>query len=128
MDFEICFEDEKGYYVIKTSGETTPSDVQKSLRSVFSHQCWRPGMSIMFDNRREDLTKLSSYDIKLISLKFLKFNDQLAGSKVALVMPGDLSYGLARMWELYTERTASFKTSVFRSIENASKWIAENQP
>ena len=126
MDFEISFRKETGYFIIKTRGDTTPDDVEASLLQVFTSPDWSNGKNILYDNRLENLDKLSSDDVQRISLKFTQFNDKLANSKIALVMPKDVAYGLARMWENYTETTATFKTNIFRTIDNALQWIEEN--
>ena len=126
MDFEISFRKETGYFIIKTRGDTTPDDIEASLLQVFTSPDWSNGKNILYDNRLENLDKLSSDDVQRISLKFTQFNDKLANSKIALVMSKDVAYGLARMWENYTETTATFKTNIFRSIENALQWIEEN--
>jgi len=123
MDFEISFRKETGYFIIKTSGDTTPDDVEASLIQVLTSPDWSKGKNILFDNRLENLNKLSSDDVQKISLKFTQFNKKLANSRIALVMPEDVAFGLARMWENYTETTATFRTNVFRSIDNALKWI-----
>jgi hypothetical protein len=127
MDFEISFRKETGYFLIKTSGDTTPDDVEASLLKVFTSPDWSNGKNILYDNRLENLEKLTSDDVQRISLKFTQFNDKLKNSKIAMVMPKDVAYGLARMWENYTETDATFKTNVFRSIDNALKWIEEKE-
>jgi hypothetical protein len=125
MDFKISFAKEKGYFIIKTSGDTTPADVEASLKQALNSPNWRTGTHILYDSRLENLDNLSSDDVQLISLKFTQFNDKLKYSKIALVMTKDSAFGIARMWENFTEITASFKTNVFRSIEDAFKWIEE---
>jgi len=126
MDFEISFSKETGYFIIKTRGDTTPDDVEASLLQVFTSPDWSNGKNILYDNRLENLENLSSDDVQRISLKFTQFNEKLKNSKIALVMPKDVAYGLARMWENYTETNATFRTNVFRSFDNALQWIEEN--
>jgi hypothetical protein len=126
MDFEISFPKEKGYLIIKTSGDTTPADVEASLKQAFNSPDWSTGTHILYDNRLENLDNLSSDDVQIISQKFTQFNDKLKHSKIALVMPEDSAFGLARMWESFTENKALFKTNVFRSIDDAFMWIEEN--
>ena len=125
MDFEITHVPENGYFIIKTSGDTLPEDVHSSLKQLFLHQEWEVGTHVLYDNRQENLAHLSSGDIKRISLFFTTHNEMLKRSKVALVMPKDISFGLARMWEIYTEDEASFTTHVFRCIDEARQWIEE---
>ncbi len=124
MDFEITFS-EKRYFIVTTSGDTSPDDVENSLCQIFQRKEWCPGTNILYDNRQENLDQLSNNDVKVISQKFTQFNEKLINSKVALVMPKDLAFGIARMWEANTEYSASFATCVFRSIDEAYKWIEE---
>ena len=123
MHFEIIFVEEKGYFIIETSGNTSPDDVENSLNQLFANKNWCAGRSVLFDNCNENLDHLSNDDVEKISKKFTKFNDNLKNSKVALVMPKDLAFGIARMWEAHTEFNASFATCVFRSIDEAEKWV-----
>ena len=125
MDFEIIFVKEKDYFIIKTSGDTTPDDVEASLKQVLNDPDWSTGTHILYDHRLENFSNLSDGDMQRISLKFTQFNNKLKRSKIAMVMPGDIAFGLARMWETYTENSASFKTNIFRKIDDAFKWIEE---
>jgi hypothetical protein len=125
MDFEVIFVKEKGYFIIKTSGDTSPDDVEASLKQVFNNPDWSTGTHILYDNRLENSGNLSGGDVQRISLKFTQFNDKLQRSKIAMVTPNDIAFGLARMWETYTENTASFKTNAFRKLDDAFKWIEE---
>ena len=43
---------------------------------------------------------------------------------IAIVASSDLIFGLSRMWEAYSYRSP-FQSMVFRSIEDAEKWIDE---
>ncbi|MCF8069921.1 MAG: hypothetical protein K9L30_15170 [Desulfobacterales bacterium] len=123
MNFEISFIEEKGYFIIKTSGDTSPDDVENSLKQLFDNKNWCAGKNVLYDNRHEDLGNLSNNDVQKISEKFIKLNDYLNNSKVALVMPKDLAFGIARMWEAHTEFNASFTACVFRTIYEAENWI-----
>ena len=46
------------------------------------------------------------------------------GSKVAIVAPDDLSFGLARMFEVYRE-DGVLQNTVFRNFEEAIAWLRE---
>lgn len=125
MDYDISYLKEKGYFIIKTSGYTSLDYVEKSLKQAFDSQDWCDGTHILYDNRNQDLKKLSNDDVQKFSQKVTQFNDKLTNSKIALVMPTDLAFGLARMWQAYTEPNASFTICVFRSIDESHAWIEE---
>jgi hypothetical protein len=125
MNFEIQFIGAKDYFIIKTIGETSPAGIKDSLEKVFANPGWHNGARILFDNRLEILDNLTSDGVKAISNSFIQFNEKLNGSKVAVVMPQDLAYGFGRMWQMHTDIDAQFETSVFRNIEEATRWIEE---
>jgi len=122
VDFEITLA-EKRYFIITTSGDSVPSDIEASLVQTFAHPKWQDGCSILFDNRQENLGVLTSKDIRTIAAVFTKYNERLNKSKVGLIMPEDFAFGMARMWEAHIATAGSFKTHVFRSLEDAVAWI-----
>ena len=128
MDFEIHFVKEKGYFFIKVIGDTSPDDIEKSLQQVFSNPDWRKGESILYDNRRENPMQIKADGVKKIADIFIHFKDQLEGSKIALVMPKDIAFGLGRMWESHVSVAESIKTNIFRSIDKAVIWVEEDKP
>lgn len=125
MDFEITFV-ERGYFIIKTGGDSAPPDIEASLVQTFEHPKWRDGSPVLFDNRLENLGKLTSKDVQAIAGVFTKHNNRLTKSKVALVMPEDLAFGMARMWEAHTATAGAFETHVFRSLDEAVQWIEQS--
>ena len=53
--------------------------------------------------------------------------DAAGSSRFAIVAPGDLAYGLGRMYGIYREmdRRSSKEVRVFRSMEDALAWLDE---
>jgi len=127
MNFIITHSEHKNYFLIETSGKTSINDIEKCLLQIFSDSSWKNGMHLLFDNRNEDLSELSNIEVEIIAGKFVAYNEHLKNSKIALVMCKDVSYGIGRMWEAYLSlHQAVFKTQIFRSFEDARKWIEEN--
>ena len=127
MNFTVTLSKNRDYFFIETSDKTSADDIEKFLTDIFSDSSWKNGMHLLFDNRKENLSELSNIEVEIIAGKFLQFNEYLKNSKIALVMPKDLSYGIARMWETYVSlNNASFETQVFRSVKNAREWIENN--
>jgi hypothetical protein len=126
VDFTVICCEDKGYCLIKTTGKISIQDIEKILVEIFSNSSWRVGMHLLFDNREEIFDDLSNIEVQLIAQVFTQFNEQLNNSKIALVMPKDLGYGIARMWETYTSlNERAFLTKVFRKVEEAREWIEE---
>ena len=52
----------------------------------------------------------------------IEISKYIRNAKVAIVAPRDHIYGIARMWQAYTEQTG-WITQVFRSKDEAHEWI-----
>ena len=123
MDFKITYVKEKDYFLIQTTGDTCPDMIEASLKHTFNDPNWHPFVNILYDNRREKVKHLSTKDVEEISLKFVAHEDKLKQSKIGTVMTDDLSFGLGRMWEFFIGEMTELKTRVFRSVEEAKRWI-----
>lgn len=64
---------------------------------------------------RDDVMEFAAVDVRIAAL----VPRALA---VAVVAPGDLAFGLARMWEAFAEVTG-WNTHVFRSRADAEPWL-----
>lgn len=59
-----------------------------------------------------------------LALKFSKINPHL---HLVIVMPTELKYGIARMWQGYAnDDVTGWKTKVVKTRLEATKWIEEN--
>jgi hypothetical protein len=64
----------------------------------------------------EDLHRFVEIDMRMVPL--------VPNLAVAVVAPKEHMFGLARMWEVFAERTG-WKTGVFRCSAKACTWVAE---
>lgn len=64
-------------------------------------------------------------DLREIARIDLELSERAPNAFVAVVAPKDPHFGLARMWEVYVQATG-WTTEVFRSPQEARKWIVAN--
>ncbi|HVN82718.1 MAG TPA: hypothetical protein VMW38_27285 [Terriglobia bacterium] len=66
--------------------------------------------------------RVSAEEIRLNADINIEISKYVRSGKVAIVAPRDYIYGIARMWQAYSEGTG-WITQVFRSKAEAVKWI-----
>ncbi|MFA5719223.1 MAG: hypothetical protein WC952_16055, partial [Desulfobulbaceae bacterium] len=79
---------------------------------------------VLFDLTDSILDHLSSDDVLNFSRAPRYIPEQRIGGKTAVVAPSDLAFGLARMYEFSADPAEiPFVTKVFRTMEEARKWL-----
>ncbi|HUI93387.1 MAG TPA: hypothetical protein VLX68_14160 [Chitinivibrionales bacterium] len=83
-----------------------------------------PTLHIIWNLTEADLSNLSGDEVRDLAKTAKSHYRSREGGKTALVASSDADYGLARMYEVFTEFAklpASVK--VFRTMEEAQQWI-----
>ena len=125
MHFEVhtC----QGVVVVETSGVAAVDGFQRFMQAVIDHPDWERGVPILLDHSRLDLRSLSHSDLRDIGADGVALSPTLRGSKVAVVLPDDLSYGLGRVWQtqffLLAGSDRSRVVQIFRSRDEALDWL-----
>ena len=92
-------------------------------RSLFKSDSFDPSMNFLVDLRETDSTPRTSDALR----QFAEFARRILGDagtpqKVAVVAPNDISFGLARMYEVLSN-DVPWDFVVFRSMEAALAWL-----
>lgn len=125
MEFEITFNDDNNFFVIKTSGDFDIYDFEKLAYQLLEDPNWEPGANCIFDYRMTDFTKVGLKAF-VRSKTLHSINDQLIGDgKSALVMKDLSNLGLGRIYGGMTEPFVQTKFSVFSDYGKAQEWIME---
>ena len=121
MDLRIDTEKKIAY--IKIFGFTTSKQILEALDMTASNEKYQKGMGRLWDFRDADLSSLNFQTIRKLGKYSKKFPPGINDVKVAFVSERDLEYGLSRMFEMSSE--ANTLISVFRTIDDAEKWLME---
>jgi len=116
-----------GPVVMIASGEISGEDIVTALQKILTDADFKKGMDILWDFRAVNSTLIETQQI-LDIVNFIKSNQDARGSdyRVALVVSRDLSYGLARMYEAYSQGSP-FKIQIFKEMSAAENWLMENK-
>jgi len=121
---------EKKIVVARGYGVFTPADV-----SDYQHEVWSAPDVAGYDEL-VDMTHVSEVSLpsaqKIRELASIaaRMDEPSAPSRFAIVAPGDLAFGLGRMFQVYREADArsSKKVGVFRSLDQALVFLSLSEP
>lgn len=104
-------------------GAVSDDEFLSFYKSFYKETPFEKSFNVLIDLRRTECASRSSSAIQE-SVDFMRRQFVNIGSrpKVAVVAPGDLSFGLARMYEAFSD-TAPWKFEVFRSADAALDWL-----
>lgn len=115
--------DKNGKFVhIKLAGKPTAVEILKAFDVAVYHKDYQPGMGRLWDFLDADLSEFSSGIISEMAQYSLKFPEGINNVKVAFVVSRTVEYGLARMFEAFSN-TAHTKIMVYYDMNNAVKWL-----
>ncbi len=110
-------------FIVTTEGQGDVTGIVAFLDDLIADPQWRPGLHILLDHRRLDIATITTEGIEQVSHYFRKIGPRLGGGSIALVMHKDIDFGIARAWELVTEAHVDMRIGVFRSLEEARRWL-----
>ena len=79
---------------------------------------------LLSDYIEADVEKVTADGLRLVASRFQGFEDCYPGVVWVSIMPTDLKFGLARMWQAYSEEVFR-NTHVVRSRDDAEKLISD---
>ena len=111
------------------TGAVSLEEVRAALQSFYGGTEIPP--NVLWDCRNSDPADLSADEVRRIVEQLGRHEDRFSarqGGKTAVVVPSDLSFGLARMAQILAESSKEplpFEVRVFRDMEDAERWLAE---
>jgi len=109
-------------------GQIHADDIIKSFREMLDHPDLTADTNSLWDLSDGSLAQLSRQDVHDVETYMRRFQDVRNGIKSACVCPQDLNYGLARMYEMLSERVTTAQFRVFRNMAEAEAWLASDDP
>lgn len=121
---ENSIEQEKSLTLHTCTGLISAEDIEKEIRLLYKNG---PTDNHLWDLTNADLSSLDNIDIRKLAELPVEIVPNRKGRKTALVAGTDLEFGLSRMYATHSEYQGPLaEIRVFRSIEEAKKWIDEN--
>jgi hypothetical protein len=123
MRYEFFFQKDRSIVEIRAFGQATAAGFAELNINLVEHRDWTPGMNVLGDFRKLDLSDLTIDDAQESSNFAQTLSERFGSGKIACVMKKDIDYGIARMWEMLTQNGVSVEIRVFRSISAARTWL-----
>jgi hypothetical protein len=107
-------------------GLVTPAEVLAHLRALEADPRLPDPLDVLLDFSR--LTTFPDHaQVHSVAREVRALRAKIPWRNLAIVAPGDLAFGIARMFEMISE--PSFRaTMVFRALPDAERWIEKPAP
>ena len=125
MEFELEWVD-PSLLICRLSGVATVEGCKAVRRAVLSEPQFRPSIGMVIDETNLDVSTLTAADIEQVAELRAQFAHVPAVRSAVVVGPhSPTRYGLARMFEAYTESQENTEVEVFKTLDEAMAWINE---
>lgn len=106
------------------SGTVTNQDLSEYVSSLAKDARVKPGMKELIDLRGAAGAEVTSNGLLSLATFTLSQKERFRGIKCAIVADRDLAFGLARMYEAYSEGEGiPVDRKVFREFDEACRWL-----
>ncbi len=123
MTIESHVRPEHNMTIFVHTGRVPDDEFLAFYKSFFESDTFKPPMNLLVDLRETNSSSRSQEALlRFAELAEAKLADITASTKVAVVAPKDLSFGLARMYEVLSD-SVHWNFVVFRAMDAALAWL-----
>jgi hypothetical protein len=124
MPIVFHFRPEVNLVICVHKGNRPDDEFLSASKSLYENDLFNLSMNRLVDMRQaKNFESRSSTVLQQLS-EFVKmqFTETNAHPKIAIIAPEDISFGLSRMYETYTD-SVPWDLVVFRSVDTALAWL-----
>jgi len=103
-------------------GEVSEAELLETASKLATDGAIPPGHRELVDLSRLEQTDVTSGALRRVARIYADTDHRPGDSQVAIVAPGDLFFGLSRMYEAYRDG-AGLRMRIFRSLAEARTWL-----
>lgn len=122
MPVEITIDADRGRIWSRLSGRMDRKTLRQYYEALYAHPRFQPDMSEIFDVSAVTEVDLTGDEVRDFSAATASNTSAGAGVSVAIVAPTDLTFGLARLYELSQIETTN-RMCVVRTRAEAEAWL-----
>lgn len=123
MQYSMKIHQKHSYAHVVAKGIACGEDFINITNDLTLHPDFDTGIQCYFDFTEMNAERISSYDLRTVSRFVSGIKNKFDNGKWALVFNDDLGFGLARMWQAFTENNVNFQIQIFKDKEDAFKWL-----
>ena len=114
--------------IATVESSTTIEMFKQTINELISSIEYPPNVSTIWDLRKLDFDSIDSNFVKgLIAIR-KGINNKRGNVKIAYVVNSDLSFGMVRMYQIYSEIEGLAQSiQIFRNLDDAKKWILKDK-
>lgn len=130
MPIRTIIEKQNGLIQTAASGCVSGPELVDYYKRLRSHPDFKRSLNEIFDVTEVESIDVTADDIRRLSAVTEEYTSLGVPVKVAIVAPGDLEFGMSRMYEMLQVRSINV-LKVFRERSLAEQWIKEqttNEP
>ena len=110
----------------EVQGKFMLADIRQTLEAIYSRPGFRPDANVLWD-LRDGTPDFSTDDVRQLA-EFVAENWGPRGrSKAAFVVSSDYQFGMSRMYEMLLKSQSRNALMVFRDIDDAERWLADDK-
>jgi hypothetical protein len=122
LEYLIAFGSDPQDVTLTTSGLATAADFHRMKDELLADARFRAPMNILVDHSELSASPLTDGEIRNVARSVTRLSSQFGTSKVAIVAPRALTFGLSRA-ALSMADTSALEVKVFGVQDNALRWL-----
>ncbi|HKJ24948.1 MAG TPA: STAS/SEC14 domain-containing protein [Myxococcota bacterium] len=127
MPVEHEIDEARNLVKARIQGPIDPDGLIEYLTSLEQDARLRPGYRAWFDLSEADPGDLGAGFVRRAADVAQRFDERAGGIRIAVLAPGDLVFGLARMYSMMVD-TLQREVRVFRDAAEARAWLCVAEP
>lgn len=125
MPISYDIDEHRGVVRTIATGRLTDEDLLDHKRALLADARFRPGMRELSDIRGVDQLDVTPQGIMEAASFDADYEAELGAHRLGLLVPSDLVFGMARMYEMRTAGSTG-GVEVFRTEDEALRWLGSS--
>jgi len=125
MKYTLIFDNALSCLIISANGPATVQDILAFVHEALNDDRWRSGMNAIVNYSQAELDALTSSEIHTLANAVEGLKEEIGAGRIAHVVSRTVDFGMLRMWENLVEDHVHFDYRIFRSMDNARRWLAD---
>ena len=123
MKYNIDVNQVREQFIIQAQGDLDAKEEKRIFSDIIAHPECTTQFNLLFDHRHCHWGRLSNSEIRNRAHLMIELSQNFDHRKIAIVLSGDLDFGLGRMLEAYTFEELNGSMHIFNNIDEAKSWL-----
>lgn len=118
----ISYHLHRSWIEVRPTGAVDAAEIRRTFEALIADPAIAPGMDLLSDSSALDTASTTAIVKSVIPL-IERLAERIGSFRLALVAPGDATYGMGRMTEALSAQ-APVSVRVFRARRDAEAWLS----